>query len=356
MEQFIYDLIKSNNDAIKELNDLITSIYQDISNFKKTENSCFQKLIELSRAYCEFPFDPFTEVYYHTLKCPPFGSQFDVQIGSLGRQPAGWIQLTEQQKNDFEKELPDTESITNTLSKTIEMLAPLIQEAIDRNIIIKNLNNFDEQYTDLKKLDERWIYLPQEFIDKYKIKDVFTCDRSKISKYGYPYHSLLMASYDALYNNVRLIEGKINTSIRIFKRINYTLPFATVKGNGDDIVKSIQIGNLVQGNGNTLSDITSYVNSGQMNLNIENKYEVEKSLKEFLKNLDETDELEKYQKEDIVEETNKIISELSKPPESQERGRIEHRLRKIWGGVKDVVTVSASLASIATTLGISLII
>lgn len=355
MESIISDLIKSNSDAIEELNSLLTSIHQEISNFEETENSCFQKLIELSGAYCGFPFDPYTEVYYYTLKRPPLGSQFDVQVGSLGRQPDGWVQLTRQQKNDFEKELPDMKPVTDTLSKTIEVLGSIVQEAIDRNVIIKNLNDFDEQYIELKKLEGRWVYLHEEFIDKYKVKDIFTSDIRMAPRYGYPYHSRLMASYDALYHNVRLIEGKIKTSIRVLKRINYTLPFAIVKGNGDDIIKStIQIGNLVQGNGNILSNTTSYVNSGQMNLNIENNFEVEKLLNEFLKNLGETDKLDRYQKDDIAEDTDKIIKELSKPPESQDKDMIDHRVKKIWRGVKDVVTLSASLVSIASALGVSL--
>lgn len=355
MDAVISDLIKFNETTIKELNNLLTDSYKKFSNFNKTKNPCFQKLNELRDAYCGFPFGPYTEVYYYTLKCPPLGSQFDVQIGSLGRQPEGWIQLTQQQKDDFEKDLPDMKSITNILSETIEILGHLIPEAIDRNVIIKNLNNFDEQYAELKKLEERWVYLQEEFIDKYKVKEILTSDFRMIPRYGYPYHSRLMASYDGLYHNVRLFEEKINTCIRVLKRINYALPFATVKENGDDIINHpIQIGNYIQGNGNILSNTTSYVNSGQMNLNIENKTEVEKSLQEFLRNLEETDELDKYQKDDIAEDTDKIINELSKPQASQDKGMIDHRMKKIWGGVKGVVTLSASLASIAHALGISL--
>ncbi|QIB91006.1 hypothetical protein [Methanosarcina mazei] len=357
MDVVISDLIKFNETTIKELNDLLTSFYKNFSNINKIENSCFQKLIELSGAYCGFPFGHYTEVYYYTLKSPPFDKQFDVGVGSFGRQPDGWIQLTNQQKNKFEKELPNTGLMTDKLTKINVVLLPLIQEAIDRNFIIKTLDNFDEQYVELKELEGRWIYSPQEFIDKYSIRDVFTRDSSMISRYGYPYHSVLMATYDALFHSVRLVENKINSSSRVLRRINYALPFATVKGTGDDIINhTIQIGSYVQGNGNILSNTTSYANSGQMNLNIENKNEVEKSLQEFLRRLGETDELDKYQKDDIAEDTDKIINELSKPQESQDEGMIDHRVKKIWRSVKDVVALSASLVSIAKALGISLIV
>ncbi|WP_155396518.1 hypothetical protein [Methanosarcina barkeri] len=355
MDPMLSELSISNETTIKKLESLLTNIQRNISDFEETETSCFEKLNELSDAYCKFPFGPYTEVYYYTLKRPPWGSEFDVQIGSLGRQPDGWIELTQEQKNDFEKNLPYERLITPTLSEAIGELEPLIQEAIDRNSIIENLSNLEEQYIELKKLDERWVYLGKEFIDKYKINSVLTSDLSKASAFGYPYHSRLMAFYDALYHNVRLIRGKIKTSIRVLRRINYNLPFATVKGNGDDKIKStINIGNLVQGDGNTLTNTSNYVNSGEMNLKIENKAEVEKLLQEFLKNLDVTDELDRYQKDDIAEGVDKIITELNKQPESQDRGLIDYRLKKIWSGVKDALTVSSSIVSIASALGISL--
>src|SRR5665647_32734 len=147
MEPIFSNLIESNEATIKELNELLINIKQDVSDFKETQSSCFDKLIEISNAWCRFPFSIYTEVYYYTLKRPPLGSEFDVQIGSMGRQPNGWIQLTDAQKEKFEKELPDIEAIQNTLLETIEILGPLIQNAIDRNVIIKNLDNLGEEYT-----------------------------------------------------------------------------------------------------------------------------------------------------------------------------------------------------------------
>jgi hypothetical protein len=238
MEPFFSNLIESNETTIKELNDLLINIKQDVSDFKETQSSCFDKLIELSNAWCRFPFGIYTEVYYYTLKRPPLGSEFDVQIGSMGRQPEGWIILTDAQKEKFEEGLPDTKQIAKVLLDPIGELGSLIHNAIDKNVIIKNLENLDEEYIELKKIDERWAYSREELISKYAIKSVTTSDiRMAQSGYGYAYHSQLMAYYDSVYQTVYLIEKKIKSSIRILTRINYNLPFAKIKGNKDETIE-----------------------------------------------------------------------------------------------------------------------
>ena len=238
MELIFSNLIESNETIIKELKGLLINIQQDISDFKKTQSSCFDKLIELSNASCRFPFGIYTEVYYYTLKRPPLGSEFDVQLGSMGKQPDGWVQLTDTKKEEFEKELPDVESIKNTLFETIGKLGALIQNAIDKNVIIKNLDNLDEDYLALEKIDERWAYSIEELISKYTIKNIVTSDiRMAQTGCGHPYHSRLMAYYDSVYQTVYLIEKKMKSSIRILTRINYNLPFAKIKGNKDETIE-----------------------------------------------------------------------------------------------------------------------
>ena len=356
MEQILSELIIFNEATIKDLNNLLINTQHYFFEFKKTQSSCFEKLTELRAAYCGFPFGVYSEVYYYTLKCPPLGSGFNVEFGSMGPQPNGWIELTRELKEKLDKELPDTESVMNKLVELIGELGSLIKEVIDKNSIIKNLGSLDEEYAELKELNEKWIYQAEEFCYKYQVKDVMTRDIRLIQTgMKYPYHTRIMGIYDALYNSVFLIENKMERSIRILKRINYSLPFVTAIRKGDGVINStVNIGNFIQGDGNTLANTSSYAISGQMNLNVENKAKIEELLQAFLDNLNKTDRLDKYEKMDLARDADGIITELSKNPEDQDKNHIRFSMGKIWKGVKDIATVSASVISIATALGITL--
>lgn len=356
MEQILSELIIFNETTIKDLNDLLIITHHDFFEFKKTQSSCFEKLTDLRAAYCGFPFGVYSEVYYYTLKCPPLGSEFNVEFGSMRAQPNGWIELTQELKEKIDKELPDAKAVINRLVELIGELGSLIKEVIDKNSIIKNLGRLDEEYAELKELNEKWMYQPEEFFYKYQVKNVITKD-IRMSQTGmkYPYHTQIMGIYDASYNSVFFIENKMERSISILKRINYSLPFVTAIRKGDDVINStFNIGTFIQGDGNILANTSSYAISGQMNLNVENKAEIEELLRAFLDNLNKTDRLNKYEKKDLARDTDDIITELSKNPEDQDKNHICFSMEKIWKGVKDITTVSASVISIATALGITL--
>lgn len=357
MNAIIEDLTHFNEDTIKQLKELSTFFRQNTSNFLNTRTSCFDKLIKLSNAFCEFPFGNYSEVYYHTLERAPIGKEFDVQWGSMRRQPDGWIQLTKEQKASFEMELPDAKMALSIMEETIEKLEPLIKDIIDENIVLKSLDTLDVEYSELEKMDEKWVYSQEEVIYKFMKKEVITSDyRTAQAGRSPPYHSRLMSYYDSIYSTIALITRKTDETARILTRINKTLPIAKLKKEQGEMKTNLtyNVGTLVQGDNNTLSEISSYVNSGEMTLNVQSNSQVEVLIKELLKNLDETTDLTVYQKDDVAEDVNKLVSELGKPVEEQNQGFIEHSLNKMWAVTKDVISVSGSLVSIATALGFTL--
>lgn len=355
MDEILESLINWNTDKIKELEQILSEYQDKTSTFKQTRISCFDKLIPFSHSWCGLPFGIYGDVYYDTLERPPSGKEFNVEMGSMGAQPSGWVELNTTQKDDFEKKLPDAEPAKKTLMEVSEVLRPLIREIIDENSIVKNFHDFDDEYSELIELDKKWLYPREEAIKKYIKKEVIIRDIT-LAQSGmvYPYHSKLLAFYDFIYTTADLIEGKMETTIRILKRINRNLPFAKMKQNEIAQPSNVSIGTYVHGNGNILNETSSYANSGKMTLNIENDSQMDELLKDLLKSLEETNDLNGYQKDDVAEDVNKIITELGKPTENQDKGFIKHTLGKIWGVTKDVVTVSASLTSIAIALGITL--
>lgn len=357
MESFLEELICYNKNTIKELSDLLVFFKNNTSDFLHTHTSCFDELVKLSHAFCGFPFGNYSEVYYHTLERPPIGKEFDVQWCSMREQTEGWIQLTKEQKDSFEKKLPAVKKVPEITDETIEKLKPLIKNAIDENIVIKCLDVLNVEYSELEKMDEKWIYSREDVISKFTITQVVTSDyRSAQAGHVHPYHSRVMAYYHSIYSTIALITKKIEGTIRILTRINKTLPIAKLKEGQNEMtnISTYNIATYVQGNNNTLSENSSYVNSGEMNLNIQNFSQIEESIKELLKNLDETTDLTVYQKKDVAKDVTKLVSELGKPVDEQNKGFIEHTLNKIWTVTKDVVSLSGFLVSIATALGFTL--
>lgn len=145
--------------------------------------------------------------------------------------------MDQDQKDEFEQELPDIESIKNTMLELLAKLSDIVHSVIDRNTIIKNFDNLDEEYEKLKELDKRWAYSGEEFVHKYVIKNVITSDiRTAQTGSGVAYHARLMVTYEAIDHTLNLFESKIKECIRILRRINNNLPFSKIKRSRDYIL------------------------------------------------------------------------------------------------------------------------
>ncbi|MGB3907348.1 MAG: hypothetical protein WBL02_02820 [Methanomethylovorans sp.] len=141
----IKELIIWNEDQIKKLTRLSEFFSNDIAAFGRTKAICFEKLNRLSDAWCYFPFGRHAEVYYYTLDRPPIGKEYNVEMGTMLPQPTGWVELTTQQKDEFEKGLPNRTIVMKQLTDFIPKLNKVIEDIIDENYVLKSLYGFEEE-------------------------------------------------------------------------------------------------------------------------------------------------------------------------------------------------------------------
>lgn len=361
METTIKELIIWNEGQIKKLTGLSEFFSNNIATFGRTKAICFEKLNRLSNAWCNFPFGRYAEVYYYTLDRPPIGKEYNVEMGTMVPQPTGWVELTTQQKDEFENGLPNRIIVMEQLTDFIPKLNKVIKDVIDENYVLKSLYGFEELYLELEKQNSVWGYSLEAAMHTYFPKNIMSRDPLAMSRPLYPYHARLMGHYDVIYSDLSLMEHKMEDTIRILKRINKSLPLAEAKMRQQNDVKppaiymnEATVGTLIQGRDIILKDLYSHVNSGKMNINHEKKTEIENIIKELLTKLKDDTTLTQYQKIDANKDLFEITSELEKTTGEQNKDFIEHSLNKIWNVTKDVVSLGASLVTLATALGITL--
>lgn len=109
------------------------------------------------------------------------------------------------------------------------------------------------------------------------------------------------------------------------------------------------IGQLGDSNTMIIKSLINNINTG-----IEKRDEVQILLKQLVDSIDQSQELDKYVKNDTKDSLTKIMDMLSKPANEQDKDWIGYYLKKIGSLVKDIVPIFETLKKLGTILGLAL--
>lgn len=360
-ETIVKEITKYNELKIKELESILSKHKKEFEKINNSRDNCFKVLKNLEDSWSRFPLGQLADSYFHTLTKPPIEYEFNVEWGTLVQQPEGWIILDDSIKEEIDKKLPNRDEIEEKIKLETIDIKKTIEDIINRNSIIRKFVDMEKEYSDLNMLDDIWVYSYKKVQSENMPKDVLTRDSGMVAHgIRMPYHRVLLTDYTVYYNTINILSNKTEKMINLLKKININIPISEIKyieekkGEVHFDFRGATIGAIQQGASNTIENVENYINSGLMNIHHDKSSELNEQFKILISQLEISTELNKYQKEDAAIDASKIITELEKPLESQDKERITHSIKNIWKVTKDITSVGSVVIFIAKLLGITL--
>jgi len=360
-EIIVKELTKWNESKIKELEGILSKHKKEFEKINNSKDNCFKVLKNLEDSWSGFPLGHLADSYFHTLTKPPVGYEFNVEWGTLIQQPEGWIILNDSNKEEIDEKLPNRDEIVNKIELATSDIKKIVRDIINKNSIIRKFVDMEKEYSDLNELDDIWVYPYKKVQYENWPKNVSTRDAGMVARgIRMPYHRVLLTDYIVYYNTINILSDKIEKTINLLNKININLTISEIKsidekkGDVHFDFRGATIGTIQQGESNVIENVENYINSGLMNIQHNKSSELNEQFKKLISQLEKSTELDKYQKEDVANDASKVITELEKPSESQDKERIKHSIKNIWKVTKDITSVGSVVIFIAKLLGITL--
>jgi hypothetical protein len=102
-----------------------------------------------------------------------------------------------------------------------------------------------------------------------------------------------------------------------------------------------------------VGDFNSMINN--INAEVEHIDEIKPQLDKLRIAIEESSVLGKYEKEDALNDLKEMVEKLSKPPDQQDKGGINHYWRKVIGVIKDIDPIILIAKNLAELLKLSLL-
>jgi hypothetical protein len=174
--------------------------------------------------------------------------------------------LSDKQKNDFLKPLPNLDDYQVQIDHYFSKIKPLFEDAFSENSIIIRFEGMEQFYQEFKQLSDHWNY-PKELAVKQALHN-----REFIQPLFFhgiprthPFHVEAYINYSPKLNTALLLKGKLQKLKSLLKTINAQLPFAELNERVphiQNIVSGIDKSTIVGehasiGNNNAIGDNAS---------------------------------------------------------------------------------------------------